>query len=88
MLESLFNKVAGLQPNVNNKRLQHRYFPVDLQIFYQYFKKANFKKNLQTFPSVFNLPAGFHFLLFFQFYCLSLLQFQSREQNVALHLEG
>ena len=48
MLESIFNKVAGLQAcNFTEKRLQHRHFPVNIANF----KNSYFEKYLQTAAS-------------------------------------
>ena len=48
MLESLFNKVRGLQAyNFTKKRLKHRGFPVNIANF----KNTYFKKHLQTAAS-------------------------------------
>ena len=46
MLESLFNKIAGLQAcNFIKKRLQHSCFPVNIVTL---FKNTNFQERLQT----------------------------------------
>ena len=48
MLESLFNKVTGLQAcNFTKKRLQHRRFPMNIANF----KNNYFEKHLQTAAS-------------------------------------
>ena len=48
MLESLFNKVTGLQAcNFTEKRLQHRLFPVNIANF----KNTYFEKHLGTTAS-------------------------------------
>ena len=48
MLESLFNKVTGLQgSNFTKKRLQHRRFPVNIANF----ENTYFEKHLRTAAS-------------------------------------
>ena len=47
MLESLFNKVGGLEAyNFIRKRLQHRYFPVNIATFF----RTDILKNIETTP--------------------------------------
>ena len=46
MLESLFNKIAGVQAcSFIKKRLQHSYFPVNIVTL---LKNTNFQERLQT----------------------------------------
>ena len=75
MLESLFNKVAGLKAwNVIKKRLLHRWFPVNIATFLRTLIKSipvvvnrlvmagsKTRKSQKFFPSFFNL--SFRFLL-------------------------
>ena len=64
MLESLFNKIAGLQAcNFIKKRLQHSCFPVNIVTL---FKNTNFQERLQTAAA--NVFLFLKKLFFFSFY--------------------
>ena len=66
VLESLFNKVAGLQAcNFIKKRLQHRYFPVKIAKF---FKKTFFEEYLRKTASV----VSFSWHLFWSLFLMNL----------------
>ena len=66
MLESLFNKIAGVQAcSFIKKRLQHSYFPVNIVTL---LKNTNFQERLQTAAANVFLFLKKKTLFFFSFY--------------------